>query len=67
MKITNINNVKNTLVRSVVIAPARTGKDRSKRSAVISTDQTNNRPTDLVFIIVVIKFTFPKIEKITAK
>lgn len=55
-------------VRSIVIAPARTGKDRSNRIAVINTDQTNSGirsmviPADRILITVVIKFTAPKIE-----
>jgi hypothetical protein len=56
-----------------VIAPAKTGKDKSRRMAVITTDQTNNGirsnviPSDRILITVVIKFTAPKIEEIPAK
>jgi hypothetical protein len=56
-----------------VIAPANTGNERSKRIAVITTDQTNNgirskvMPFDRILITVVIKFTAPKIEEIPAK
>jgi hypothetical protein len=55
------------------MAPARTGKERSNRIAVINTDQTNNGirskdiPFDRIFIIVVIKFIAPKIDEIPAK
>jgi len=56
-----------------VIAPARTGKDKSNRIAVKSTDQTNNgvasnpMDEDRMFIIVVIKLMAPKIEETPAK
>lgn len=56
-----------------MIAPARTGRDRSRRMAVNSTDQTNKGiwsqviPDDRILIIVVIKFTAPKIEDAPAK
>jgi hypothetical protein len=56
-----------------VIAPAKTGRARSKRSAVIPTDQTNKGIRSKVilivriFIIVVIKLIAPKIEEIPAK
>jgi len=60
-------------VRSIVIAPARTGKDNSRRIAVIRTDQTNKGvwckviPVGRMFITVVMKFTAPKIDEIPAK
>jgi len=60
-------------VRSIVIAPARTGNDKSKSKAVIATDQTNKGirskviPVERILITVVIKFTAPKIEEIPAK
>jgi hypothetical protein len=60
-------------VNSMVIAPANTGKERSKRTAVIITDQTNKGirskviPSERILITVVIKFTAPKIDEIPAK
>jgi len=60
-------------VKSIVIAPASTGKLRSKRSAVIPTAQTkrvirsNDRPSPRILMIVVIKLTAPKIEDTPAK
>jgi len=57
----------------MVIAPARTGKDKSSKSAVIATDQTNKGirskviPVDRILITVVIKFTAPRIEEIPAR
>jgi hypothetical protein len=60
-------------VKSIVIAPANTGSDRSSKTAVITTDQTNNGirskviPLDRILITVVIKFTAPKIEEIPAR
>lgn len=60
-------------VSSMVIAPANTGRDRRSKIAVISTDQTNKGirsneiPGARILIIVVIKFTAPKIEEIPAK
>ena len=51
-----------------MIAPAKTGRDNNRRIAVISTDQTNrgifSRVIDRIRIlmVVVIKFTAPKIE-----
>jgi hypothetical protein len=60
-------------VRSIVIAPAKTGKERSKRIAVRNTDHTNNGvwsqviPGVRILIIVVIKFTAPRIEEAPAK
>lgn len=60
-------------VRSIVIAPAKTGKDSKSKRAVSATDQTNNGirskviPVDRILITVVIKFTAPRIEEIPAK
>lgn len=57
----------------MVIAPASTGRDRRSRMAVIKTDQTkrgirsNVIPFDRILIIVVMKFTAPRIEEIPAK
>lgn len=60
-------------VRSIVIAPARTGRDNNNRIAVIFTDQINNGirsnriPFDRILITVVIKFSAPKIDLTPAK
>jgi len=60
-------------VSSIVIAPASTGRDRSSRMAVISTDHTNSgvlsiEETDVrMFEIVVMKFTAPRIDDAPAK
>lgn len=60
-------------VKSIVIAPAKTGEDKSNRVAVIITAQTNKGvrskviPMGRMLITVVIKFTAPKIELIPAK
>lgn len=60
-------------VKSIVIAPAKTGSDRRRRTAVIFTDQTNrgtrsNRIADhRILIIVVIKLRAPRIDEIPAK
>lgn len=56
-----------------MIAPAKTGNERSNRTAVISTDQTNNGiesnviEEERIFKIVVIKLMAPKIEEAPAK
>lgn len=56
-----------------MIAPARTGNERSNRTTVIVTAHTNNgirsrvRPCHRMLITVVIKFTAPKIEEAPAK
>jgi len=56
-----------------VIAPANTGNERRRRSAVIATAQTNNGirskviPVDRILITVEIKFTAPRIDEIPAK
>ena len=60
-------------VNNIVIAPANTGRDRSKRIAVIKTDQAKrgNRsicnPSHRIFKIVVIKLIAPKIEDTPAR
>jgi hypothetical protein len=60
-------------VKSIVIAPARTGRDKRSKTAVIKTDQQNNGsrckvpPRNFMFNIVVIKFIAPAIEEIPAK
>jgi len=57
----------------MVIAPAKTGKDRRRRIAVKKTDQTkrgvwsHDIPGVRILIIVVIKFTAPKIDEAPAK
>jgi len=57
---------------SIVIAPANTGKDKSKRIAVINTDHTNKGIDSSlidrirILIVVVIKLTAPKIEETPA-
>jgi hypothetical protein len=57
----------------MVIAPARTGSDKRRRIAVKNTDQTNKGvwsqdiPGVRMLIIVVIKFTAPKIDEAPAK
>ena len=58
---------------NIVIAAANTGKDTNNKRAVITTDQTNTGmrsnviPVDRRLIIVVIKFTAPKIDESPAK
>jgi len=60
-------------VKSIVIAPARTGRDKSSKIAVKKTDHTNKGvrshviPVVRILIIVVIKLTAPKIEEAPAK
>lgn len=60
-------------VRSIVIAPARTGRDRRSKKAVTKTDQTNrgSRSKDIpgvrMLIIVVIKFMEARIEEAPAR
>jgi hypothetical protein len=60
-------------VNNIVIAPAKTGNDRSRSMAVIRTDQTNSgieskdMEADRIFIIVVIKLIAPKIEEAPAR
>lgn len=56
-----------------MIAPAKTGKDKSNKIAVIKTDQTkrgiesNEMMEVRIFKIVVMKLTAPKIEEAPAK
>lgn len=60
-------------VNNIVIAPAKTGNDRSKSKAVIPTDQTNNGirsgiiPAGRILIIVEIKLIAPKMDDTPAK
>lgn len=60
-------------VKSIVITPARTGRDRRRRRAVTPTDQMNRGTrskgilSGRMFIIVVIKFSAPKIEDTPAR
>lgn len=60
-------------VRSIVIAPARTGRDRRRRTAVIFTAQMNRgirsswSPFHRILIIVVIKLRDPRIEETPAR
>jgi len=60
-------------VKSIVIAPARTGSDNNNKKAVIKTDQTNNgslsivNPGALILNIVVIKFIAPMIDEAPAQ
>jgi hypothetical protein len=59
-------------VNNIVIAPARTGRDRRSRIAVIKIDQTNKGILSMVeflwciFKIVEIKLMAPRIEDIPA-
>lgn len=60
-------------MRSIVIPAARTGRDRSRSTAVISTDQTNRgvwyceMAGGFMLTAVVIKLIAPKIEEIPAR
>lgn len=60
-------------VRSIVIAPARTGKERSRRTVVIFTDQTNSgtrsirRPFTRRLITVEMKFIDPRMDEAPAR
>ena len=60
-------------VNSMVIAPARTGRDNKRRIVVIIMDHTNSgiRSNDIIFgrifRIVVMKLIAPKIDLIPAK
>lgn len=60
-------------VRSMVMAPAKTGRDRRSKTAVIFTAQINRgirsscSPFHRMLTIVVMKFRAPKIEEIPAK
>ena len=57
----------------MVIAPARTGSERRRRTAVMRTAHTNSgmrsgrSPSHRILITVVIKFRAPRIEEIPAK
>jgi len=60
-------------VNSIVIAPAKTGRDKSNKIAVTSTDQGNKlirsktKPKIRVFFRVLIKFTAPSNEEMPAR
>lgn len=60
-------------VKSIVIAPANTGRDNNNKMAVKNTAQTKRGirsiviPLGRIFITVVIKFTAPRIEETPAK
>lgn len=60
-------------VNSMVIAPAKTGRDRRSKIAVINTDHTNRgieskvKEEERIFIIVVMKLIAPKIEEAPAR
>lgn len=60
-------------VSNIVIAPARTGNERRRRTAVILTAQTNKgirssrRPFHRIFATVVIKFKAPRMELTPAR
>jgi len=60
-------------VKSIVIAPAKTGKDNNNKIAVTKTAQTNKgkrfqvKPLICILTIVVIKFIAPNNDEIPAK
>jgi hypothetical protein len=60
-------------VKSMVIAPARTGRERRRSTTVIVTAHTNSgirsrvSPCHRILMTVVIKFTAPKIDDAPAK
>ena len=60
-------------VSNIVIAPAKTGKDNKSKIAVITTDHTKRGmrsiviPLVRILMVVVMKFTAPKIEETPAK
>ena len=60
-------------VSSIVIAPAKTGKDKSSRMAVINTDQTNNGIWSIfivpvrIFNTVEMKLMAPRIDEAPAR
>jgi len=60
-------------VKSIVIAPASTGRDRRRSTTVMATAQTNNvirsnrRPFHRILIIVVMKLIAPRIDDAPAK
>ena len=60
-------------VNSIVIAPARTGKESNNKKAVMKTAQTNRGvllaviPGSRILVIVTIKLIAPRIEETPAK
>lgn len=60
-------------VKSIVIPPAKTGKDKRRRMAVINKAQINKginsirSPFERILITVVIKFSAPRMDEIPAK
>ena len=60
-------------VRSIVIAPAKTGRDNRRRTVVTRIDQTNNGvllkdiPSIRIFMMVVMKLIAPRMEEAPAK
>lgn len=60
-------------VNNIVIAPAKTGKERSSKIAVVNTDHTKSGIWDkfidaiFIFVDVVMKLIAPKIDDIPAK
>jgi len=60
-------------VNSIVIAPAKTGRDSSNKIAVMNTDHTksgirsNDIPIGRMFVIVVMKLIAPRIEEAPAR
>jgi len=60
-------------VKSIVIAPANTGSERRRRTAVIRTAQTKRgtrsscSPSQRILETVVIKFRAPRIDEIPAR
>ena len=60
-------------MRSIVIAPARTGRERRRRTAVMATDHTNKGiltrdiPDCRMFMMVVMKLMAPRIEEAPAR
>jgi hypothetical protein len=60
-------------VKSIVIPPARTGRESKRRRAVINIAQINKginsirSPFDRMLITVVIKFSAPKMDEIPAR
>ena len=60
-------------VKSIVIAPASTGRDSRSKNAVRITDQTNNgiisseRPTPRILAMVVMKLIAPRMDEMPAR
>merc|ERR1712183_844375 len=60
-------------VKSIVIEPAKTGRDKSTRKAVSRTDQTKSgiiskhKPDPRMLLMVVIKLIAPRIDEIPAR